>query len=181
MQVRRLAVFGGSHVRNLSDYYPRHGPVFRVRFFFKPDMKARLIPKDEWKALLEWRPSHVLFILGENDIRSGRSTLAVNHALMYRVRKLQRRRVKALVVGILPRARFLGDARMTYREYEKRRKRINRCLDRRLRKKFYRPRISMFNPDGSYHEDYCRDRVHLSDHGNAKLMAAVDSAFIWWS
>ena len=94
MQVRRLAVLGSSHVINLSEYYPRHGPVFRVRVFFKPWMKARLIPKDEWKALREWRPSHVLFILVGNDIRSGRSTLAVHHALMCRVWKLQCRRVR---------------------------------------------------------------------------------------
>ena len=50
MQVQRLAVFGSSHVRNLSEYCLLHGPVFRVRFFYKPGMKARLIPKDEWKT-----------------------------------------------------------------------------------------------------------------------------------
>ena len=49
---RRLAVFGSSHVRNLSEYYSRHGPVFRVRFFYKPGMKARLIPKDECQQIV---------------------------------------------------------------------------------------------------------------------------------
>ena len=150
MQVRRLAVFGSSHVRNLSEYYPLHGPVFKVRFFYKPGMKARLIPKDEWKALLQWRPSHLLFILGGNDIPSERSTLAMHHVLMYRMRKFQCGGVKALVIGILPSGRFLGDSKMTNRNYEERRKRINRCLDCRLRKKFYLvPRLSMFNPDSS--------------------------------
>ena len=145
MYKRRLAVFGSSHVRNLSEYYPLHGPVFRVCFFCKPGMKARLIPKDDLKALLKWRPSHVLFILGGNDIRSGRSTLSVAHALLRRVRMLQRRRVKALVLGLLPRARFIGDPRMTFEEYEERRARINNCLRRRLRKQLYFVRnLSMF-------------------------------------
>ena len=167
----RVAIFGDGYVRKLGcfEFSWRAG---QIRFFGRDGMRAGNVPGSLWQEMRDYAPTHVFLLLGGNDISVSSDPATIARSLLDLAASLPD--VAHVFVGeILPRGDFSLSPGLTPESFERQRHRVSRILRSSLGRRLVPFHIRLKYPDGSYHRDYCRDRVHLSEFGMRKCLVKL--------